>query len=138
MDSRLCLSVVGVGLSGGDRRSGGGPALLAPGRGAAAGSGGGNVGRQTACGGSVGALPDNATWRALFLSRIGLCRDEAAGGIPAEVARKPAMRSAVAEGDAGFAEVVRGHFDVYLVTDVNADEVFTHFTGDMSEDFVTI
>ena len=44
----------------------------------------------------------------------------------------------MAEGDAGFAEVVGGHFDVDFVADADADEIFSHFAGDVGEDFVAI
>ena len=44
----------------------------------------------------------------------------------------------MAEGDPGFAEIVRGHFDVHFVADADADEVLAHFAGDMGEDFVAI
>jgi len=42
------------------------------------------------------------------------------------------------EGDASLAEVVRGHFDVDLVTDADADEIFPHLARNMSKYFVTI
>ena len=44
----------------------------------------------------------------------------------------------MAESDAGLAKVVGGHFDVDLVADADADEVFAHLSGDMGEDFVAI
>jgi hypothetical protein len=44
----------------------------------------------------------------------------------------------MAEGDAGFAEVVGRHFDVDFVTDTDADEVLAHLAGDVGEDFVTV
>jgi len=43
----------------------------------------------------------------------------------------------VAEGDSGFAQIVRGHFHVYFVTDADAYEILAHFAGDMGENFVT-
>ena len=45
-------------------------------------------------------------------------------------------RLPVAEGDAGFAEVVGGHLDVHFVADADADEVFSHFAGNVGQDFV--
>lgn len=42
------------------------------------------------------------------------------------------------EGNPRFAEVVRGHLDVDLVADAEADKVFAHFAGDMCQDFVAI
>lgn len=42
------------------------------------------------------------------------------------------------ESDAGFAEVVGRHLDVYPVTDADADEVLSHFAGDVSQHFMTV
>ena len=47
-------------------------------------------------------------------------------------------RILLTEGDAGFAKVVGGHFDIYLVANTDADEMFAHFAGDMREDFMTV
>ena len=44
----------------------------------------------------------------------------------------------LAEGDARLAQIVRGHFDVDLVADADADEVLAHLAGDMSEDLVAV
>lgn len=44
----------------------------------------------------------------------------------------------VAEGDAGFVEVVGGHLDIDAVAHADADEVFAHLAGDVGEDFVFI
>jgi len=43
----------------------------------------------------------------------------------------------VAEGDSGFAQIVRGHFHVHFVTDADAYEILPHFAGDMGENFVS-
>ena len=40
--------------------------------------------------------------------------------------------------DAGFIQIVRGHFHIDLVADGDADEVFSHFARNMGEDFVSI
>ena len=42
------------------------------------------------------------------------------------------------ESDARLAEVVGGHFDVDLVADADADEIFSHLAGDVGEDFVAV
>jgi len=42
------------------------------------------------------------------------------------------------ERDSGFAEIVGGHFDVYSVADVNANEVLAHFAGNVREHFVAV
>ena len=42
------------------------------------------------------------------------------------------------ECNARLAEVVGRHLDVDLVSDIDADEVFAHFAGDVSEDFVAV
>lgn len=42
------------------------------------------------------------------------------------------------EGDTTLAEIVRGHFDIDLVTRQNADTVFAHFAGCMGQHFVAI
>ena len=44
----------------------------------------------------------------------------------------------MAEDDARFAEVVRRHFDIDLVADADADEVFAHLAGDVSQHFVAV
>jgi hypothetical protein len=44
----------------------------------------------------------------------------------------------MAERDAAFAQVVRGYFDGDPVADGDPDEMFTHFTGDMGENGVSI
>ena len=44
----------------------------------------------------------------------------------------------MAESDTGFAEIVGGHFDLDFIADADANEIFAHFAGDMSEDFVTV
>jgi len=44
----------------------------------------------------------------------------------------------VAEGDAGLAEVVGGHFDVDLVADADADEILAHLAGDVGEDLMAV
>jgi hypothetical protein len=46
--------------------------------------------------------------------------------------------SGVAVGDAGFVQVVLGHFDIDLITDGDADKVFAHFAGNVREDFVAV
>jgi hypothetical protein len=60
---------------------------------------------------------------------------------PPEAEREKSRRSfvlSVAEGDARLAEVVGGHFDVDPIADADADEVFAHLAGDVSQDFVTV
>lgn len=42
------------------------------------------------------------------------------------------------KGDSCFSKIIRGHLDVDLVPDTDADEVFAHFSGNMSEHLVTI
>lgn len=44
----------------------------------------------------------------------------------------------MAEGDAGFAEIVWRHFDVHLVANADADEVLSHLAGNMCEHLVPI
>ena len=44
----------------------------------------------------------------------------------------------MAEGNPGFAEIVRRHLDVDPIADADADEVLAHFAGDMGEDFVPV
>ena len=44
----------------------------------------------------------------------------------------------MAKSDAGLAEVVRGHLDIDLVADADADEVLAHFAGDVGEDLMAI
>jgi hypothetical protein len=46
--------------------------------------------------------------------------------------------SGVAVGDAGLVQVVLGHFDVDLVANGDADEIFAHLARDMREDFVAV
>ena len=46
--------------------------------------------------------------------------------------------SAMPEGNSRLAEVVRGHLDVHLVAHADADEVFSHLTGDMGKHFMTV
>ena len=46
--------------------------------------------------------------------------------------------SALAEANAGFVEVVRGHLDVDFVADGDADKVFAHLAGDVGEDFMAV
>lgn len=43
-----------------------------------------------------------------------------------------------AEGDAGLVQIVGGHFDLNLVADGDADEMFAHLAGDVREHFVTV
>ncbi len=40
--------------------------------------------------------------------------------------------------DTGLVQVVRRHLNINLIADGDADEVFSHFAGDMSEDFVPV
>ena len=42
------------------------------------------------------------------------------------------------ESDAGFEEVVGGHFDIHLVADTDANKVLTHFAGDVSQHLMTV
>lgn len=44
----------------------------------------------------------------------------------------------MAENDAGFAEVVRGHLDVYPVSHTDANEVFSHLSRNVGQDFMAI
>ena len=46
--------------------------------------------------------------------------------------------SSVPESDPGFAEVVRGHLYIDAVTHTDADEVLSHLSGDMGQDFVSV
>ena len=41
-------------------------------------------------------------------------------------------------GDARLVQIVRRHFDVVLVADADADEIFPHFARDMSQNLMTI
>ena len=41
-------------------------------------------------------------------------------------------------GDARLVEVVGRHFDVHLVADGDADEIFAHFAGDVRENRMAI
>ena len=43
-----------------------------------------------------------------------------------------------AEGDAGFAQIVRRHFHADAVADGEADEVFAHLARDVRENFVLL
>src|SRR5580704_14068859 len=52
--------------------------------------------------------------------------------------REDGVGLTVPEGDAGLAEVVRGHLHIDLVAHADADEVFAHFSGDMREHLVTV
>ena len=51
---------------------------------------------------------------------------------------RPAVRGLLAEGDARLGQVVGGHFDVDLVADADADEVFAHLAGNVGEDFMAV
>ena len=42
------------------------------------------------------------------------------------------------ESNASLSEIVRGHFDVDLIANTNADEIFAHLARNMSKHFVTI
>ena len=42
----------------------------------------------------------------------------------------------MAEGDASLAQVVRGEFDIDLISDADANEVLAHLAGDVREDLV--
>jgi len=42
------------------------------------------------------------------------------------------------ERDPRLAQIVRGHLDIDLVADADADEVFAHFAGNMGEDFMAV
>ena len=42
------------------------------------------------------------------------------------------------EGDARFAEIIRGHLDVHFVSDADADKILAHFARDVGEDFMAI
>ena len=42
------------------------------------------------------------------------------------------------ESDPRLAQIVRRHLDVHLVADANADEILSHFAGDVSENFMTV
>ena len=44
----------------------------------------------------------------------------------------------MAEGNAGLAEVVRGHLDVDAVADADADEVLAHLAGNVGQHFVAV
>jgi hypothetical protein len=46
--------------------------------------------------------------------------------------------SGLSVGDSRLVQIVLGHFDVYLVADGNADEIFAHFARDVREDFVAV
>src|SRR5687767_13482757 len=39
----------------------------------------------------------------------------------------------MAKSDAGFAQVIGRHLDAYLIADADANEVFAHLSGNMSE-----
>ena len=59
-----------------------------------------------------------------------------------EIAKQPlipnALVSWMAINDAGFIEVVGRHFHIDLVTHGNADEIFSHFAGNMGQDLVPV
>jgi hypothetical protein len=42
------------------------------------------------------------------------------------------------ESNPGLAEIVGGHFNVDLVADADANEILSHFAGDMGEDLVAV
>jgi hypothetical protein len=44
----------------------------------------------------------------------------------------------MAERNASFGQVVGGDFNGYPVTDGDPDEMFTHFTGDVREDAMSV
>lgn len=46
--------------------------------------------------------------------------------------------SGVAINNARFVQIVGGHLDIHLVTDGDADEVFSHFARDMGQDFMPV
>ena len=46
--------------------------------------------------------------------------------------------SAMPESNAGFAQVVGGHLDIDSVAYADADKMFAHFAGNVSEDLVAI
>ena len=52
--------------------------------------------------------------------------------------RRPMRGSRLSVDNARLVQIVGRHLDVHFITDGNPDEVLAHFTGDVSEDFVTI
>ena len=46
--------------------------------------------------------------------------------------------STVPKSNARLAEIVRGHLDVDFVSDADADEILSHFAGDMCQHFVAV
>ena len=41
-------------------------------------------------------------------------------------------------GDASLVQIVGGHFDIDLVADADADEIFPHFAGDMRQNLMPV
>ena len=44
----------------------------------------------------------------------------------------------MAKCDKRLRQVVGGHFDVYFITNADADEIFAHLAGDVGEDFMAV